>query len=66
MAKSWRTTVAGVATFGGILCSLLAAHFDGDPETVAQWSLLVPAIAALVGGIAARDNGVTSKSAGAE
>jgi uncharacterized membrane protein YhiD involved in acid resistance len=63
MTKSWRTSVAGL---GAILVSVgaaLTAMFDNDPLTNPEWGVVVAAIIAGVGLLAARDNKVTSEQA---
>lgn len=63
MTKSWRTSVAGL---GAILISVgaaLTAMFDNDPLTNPEWGVVVAAIIAGVGLLAARDNKVTSEQA---
>lgn len=64
MKKSWRTTLAGIATIGVVVCSALVAQFDGDPLSEANWGAVVAAVLAGIGLIAARDNGVSSEEAG--
>ena len=66
MMKSWKTSVAGIATFGVVLCAAVAAHFDGDPLTEANWGVVVAAFIASVGLIMARDHDVSSENAGAK
>lgn len=64
--SSWKTTVAGIGAVLGLVGTALAAQFDNDPETVANWSVVIPAVIAAVGLIFARDNGVSSEQAGAK
>lgn len=64
--KSWKTTLSGVAGILGLLGTALAAQFDNDPNTVAQWSVVIPAIITSAGLLFARDNNVTSEAAGAK
>ena len=64
--KSWKTTAAGWATFIAALATQLNVEWDGDPLTVANWGIVVAALFLALGLTAARDNGVTSKQAGAE
>ncbi len=40
--KDNRTTFLAVSAFIGALTLAFNAQFDADPETVAQWSLLIP------------------------
>lgn len=63
--RSTRTTLAGVAAIGAALLSAAHAHLDGDPSTAIQWEVVITAIAAGAGLIAARDNNRTSEDVGA-
>lgn len=60
MKKSWKTTLGGILTSLG----LLGTQYP-DP-TVAKIAAGVAALGALLTGGAARDNGVSSESAGAK
>lgn len=62
--KSWKTTLSGIAGIVGLLGSALAAQFDADPTTVAQWAVVIPAVIASAGLLFARDNNVSSEQAG--
>ena len=64
--KSWKTTAAAIC---GVLSAVLlnVQHMlDADPATVADWASVVPIAIAAGGLIFARDNDVSSASAGAE
>jgi len=63
--KSWKTTAAGVGAVLVAVGSALAASFDNDPATVADWGAVIAAVIAGVGLVFARDNNVTSEQAGA-
>lgn len=62
--KSWRTTLSGIAGILGLVCVALAAQFDADPSTVANWQLVIPSVITAVGLLFARDNRVSSEQAG--
>ena len=64
--KSWKTTLAGVGAIMVAVGAALAAHFDSDASTVANWGAVMAAVIAGIGLIVARDNGVTSEQAGAK
>lgn len=66
MKRSWRTTSAGIAAILVALGGAIDAERDGDPETKPDWGTLAAAVIAGIGLLAARDNNVTSKQAGAE
>ena len=66
MKSSWRTTCAGIAAIVAAGATACAALFDADPSTVPEWGVVIAAIVAGFGLIAARDNGVSSESAGAK
>lgn len=65
MAKSWRTTLAGVLTLIGVLATQAGAYFDDDPTTAIDWKIVAPALTAAAGLLFSRDNNVTSEQAGA-
>lgn len=62
--KSWKTTVAGVGTILAAVGVAVAAQFDADPATVANWGAVVTSIVAGVGLMLARDNDKTSEDVG--
>lgn len=64
--KSWKTTVAGVAAMIASAATAIAAEFDGDPATTAEWSVVITAFIAGIGLLFARDNAVSSEEAGAK
>lgn len=66
MNASWRTSVAGIAAIVTAVASAVVALFDADPNTVPEWGAVVAAVMAGVGLLAARDNKVSSESAGAK
>jgi len=66
MKGSWKTTVMGVATALGVICSAVVAYLDGNPDTAVNWELTLAGLTAGIGLIAARDNGVSSEDAGAK
>ncbi len=66
MIKSWKTSLAGIAAVGVVLFAALEMHFDNDPLTVPNWGAVVGAMIAGVGLLFARDNDVSSESAGAK
>ncbi len=66
MMKSWKTSLAGIATFGTLLCAALAAQLDNDPLTTANWEVVVAGAIVCAGFWVARDNDVSSESAGAK
>ena len=66
MSKSWRTTLFGASGLIAVVASTLTAMFDGDPTTNPQWGVVSAAVAATIGLLFARDNKVSSESAGAK
>lgn len=64
--KSYKTTALGIATILGAIAAAAVAMLDGDPGTAFSWPTTIAAITAGIGLMAARDNSVTSKSAGAK
>ncbi len=65
IGASWRTSVAGWVCLGYAGLGAAKALLDGDASTSPSVDEVVAA-AAGVGLIAARDNGVSSKAAGAK
>jgi hypothetical protein len=66
MKGSWKTSAAGIAAIVVAIASCVQAHFDGDPATVPSYEVAIAAIITGLGLIFARDNGVSSESAGAK
>lgn len=64
--KSWKTTVAGALTALIPVLNAVQAFIDGDPATVPDWGLAIAGVTAGLGLIFARDNNVSSESAGAK
>lgn len=62
--KSWKTTVAGIASGVAILATQLQAVLDDDPTTVFDWKAALGALAVFGIGFFSRDNGVSSEDAG--
>jgi len=62
--KSWKTTLAGVAAIIAAIALAIAHQFDADANTAADWGTVAAAVAAGVGLLFARDNGVSSEDAG--
>lgn len=63
--KSWKTTGAGIAGIIGMLGTAVSAMLDGNPATVPQWEIVIPAVIGMAGLLFARDNNVSSEQAGA-
>jgi hypothetical protein len=64
--KSWKTTAAGIIAGLSILLSQASTLLDDDAKTNPSFSEIIAALGMLGIGYFARDNGVTSKAAGAE
>ena len=64
--KSWKTTAAGSAAIVAAIATAVAAEFDANPDTVAEWGAAAAALIAGLGLLFARDNKVSSEEAGAK
>lgn len=63
--KSWKTTVAGIASIVAAIATALASVLDSDAATVANWDLVVVSLTAGLGLVFARDNDKSSQDVGA-
>ena len=63
--KSWKTTAAGILGALSVIAGQVATLFDTDPGTNPEWNIIVATVMTAVGLFAARDNDVSSESAGA-
>lgn len=52
---SWKTTLVGVLVFVEALATNLQYVFDNNPETVADWNVVVIAATAMIGLLIAKD-----------
>ena len=67
MTKSWKTTLCGILTIAASGITLVAIPLlDADPLTLPNWTAFIAALTAGIGLLFARDNAVTSESAGAK
>ncbi|MEI7850654.1 MAG: hypothetical protein WCH86_02365 [Kiritimatiellales bacterium] len=53
--RNWKTTTFGAVQFLAVLFQQLSALLDADPATVANWGMLIPSGAILIGLIKAQD-----------
>lgn len=63
---SWQTTIGGLLAAVGIAVLGLHANGTAMPDWVVEIAPILGVIGAAMAGITARDNGVSSKDAGAE
>jgi hypothetical protein len=66
MTASWRTSLAGLGTILAAVGVAVTALTDGDPATIPDWGIVITAVIAGIGLFLARDNNVSSESAGAK
>jgi len=64
--KSWKTTLFGAGGLLAVAVSIVNSLFDGDPNTMPQWDLLIAAAGPAIAALFARDNNVSSEHAGAK
>lgn len=64
--SSLKTTTLGILTMLTAISGAIIAMIDNNPATNPDWAAVVAAITAGVGLIAARDNNVSSETAGAK
>jgi len=57
--NSNNTTVVGIAGVVTILAAAAKAWFDGDPETVVNFGILIPSLITSIGLIFAKDSDAT-------
>ncbi len=63
--QSWKTTLAGIAAIVAAVATAVSAHFDNDPATLPDWTMVIAVITAGVGLVLARDNDKSSEQVGA-
>lgn len=61
---SWRTSLAGGIPGIAILLIQVAYLIDGNPTTVFDLSIVIAAVSQIITGLVARDNAVSSETAG--
>ncbi len=54
--KNWKTTTAAILTVVSVVATQLAAQWDNDPTTTANWQLVVPVIITAGGLICSKDS----------
>lgn len=64
--KSWKTTASAVAALVTLIGAIIGQLTDGNPETNPDWNVAIPVLFAGLTGLFARDNKVSSESAGAK
>lgn len=63
---SWRTSLSGGIPGFVLLLAQLSHMVDTDPATICDLEKVIGAISMIMLGLTARDNGVTSQTAGAK
>ncbi len=54
--KNWKTTAAALLGLLSLAAMQGQAMLDGNPETVANWQIIIPAAIACVGLVFAKDS----------
>ena len=62
---NWKTSLSGMVMILTAIGNALNVANDGDPSTVIEWGVLIPAVIAGVGLIFSRDADKTSERSGA-
>lgn len=60
--KSWKTTLFGAGGLVTIAANIASALLDGDPKTVVDWGVTVPAIMVCVATLFAKDFNVSGSN----
>jgi hypothetical protein len=53
--RNWKTTTTGILAIVLAICTAAKNELDGDPATIADWSLVATSVLAGVGLILAKD-----------
>lgn len=53
--KNWKTTTTGILAIVLAICAAAKNELDGDPATVADWSLVATSVLAGIGLVLAKD-----------
>ena len=61
LITNWQTTLAGVLGCIAVVSPHLAAAFDTDPNTIADWNIVIGALLAMFGLASARDANKSSE-----
>lgn len=61
MKRSIKTTLAGIGALLVTLGNAMVGQFDADPNTAADWGLVIAAAVVAWGLISARDDNVSSE-----
>lgn len=64
MSKSWKTTLAGILQFLGVISTQIGFLFDNIPTTNPDYGLLISSAVVLFGLVFSRDADVSSEQAG--
>lgn len=66
LSVNWKTSLNGFGVILAAVGAAMIAAFDGNPETVVDWNVVVLAVLTGIGLIKARDWDKTSKQSGAK
>jgi len=61
ITTNWKTSAVGVIQFVLVLLPQVSAQIDSNPETVADWNLVITAAVILLGLLTARDSDKSSQ-----
>jgi hypothetical protein len=57
--KSWKTTLFGAGGLVTIVANIASVMLDGDPKTVVDWGVTIPAISVCIATLFAKDFNVS-------
>lgn len=63
LSGSWRTSLFGKGGIVAIIVGVVSKLLDGDPATVVDWGIVIPALITSIALLFTRDDNVSSEEA---